>query len=67
MQTTAFLERSAQPDPAHQRHGDDSNPAALEKSSQPAQTATQARRSIEATIETGLPNDGPGRVRLVQK
>ena len=38
-------ERSDQPDPAHQRHGDDSNPAALEISSEPAKTVTQTRRS----------------------
>src|ERR1700757_3728859 len=41
----ASLERSDQPDPAHQRHGDDSNPAALEMSSEPAKTVTQTRRS----------------------
>src|ERR1700733_1158961 len=34
-----------QPDPAHQRHGDDSNPVALEMSSEPAKTVTQTRRS----------------------
>jgi len=49
MQTTASLERSDQPDPVHERHGDDSNPAALEKSSQPAQTATHARGSSRWT------------------
>src|SRR5580693_10748958 len=41
----ASSERSDQPDPAHQRHGDDSNPAALEISSEPAKTVTHARRS----------------------
>ena len=45
----ASLERSDQPDPAHERPGDDSNPAALETSSQPAQTATHARGSSRWT------------------
>ena len=45
----ASLERSDQPDLAHQRHGDDSNPAALEMPSHPAQTATHARRSLRWT------------------
>jgi hypothetical protein len=45
----ASLERSDQPDPAHERHGDDPNPAALKMSSQPAQTATHARRSSRWT------------------
>ena len=45
----ASLKRSDQPDPAHERHGDDSNPAALETSSQPAQTATHARGSSRWT------------------
>ncbi len=45
----ASSERSDQPDPAHQRHGDDSNPAALEISSEPAKTVTHARRSARWT------------------
>jgi membrane fusion protein, multidrug efflux system len=45
----ASSERSDQPDPAHQRHGDDSNPTALEISSEPAKTATHARRSSRWT------------------
>src|ERR1700688_756766 len=45
----ASSERSDQPDPAHQRHGDDSNPAALEISSEPAKTVTHARRSSRWT------------------
>src|ERR1700722_14757131 len=45
----ASSESSDQPDPAHQRHGDDSNPAALEISSEPAKTVTQARRSSRWT------------------
>jgi membrane fusion protein (multidrug efflux system) len=39
------LERSFQPDPAHERHDDDSNPAGLKGPSQPAETATHAGRS----------------------
>src|SRR6202046_2263820 len=45
----ASSERSDQPDPAHQRHGDDSNPAALEISPEPAKTVTHARRSSRWT------------------
>src|SRR6201987_2445308 len=45
----ASLERSDQPDPVHERHGDDSNPAALKMPSQQAQTATHARRSLRWT------------------
>jgi membrane fusion protein (multidrug efflux system) len=45
----ASLEKSHQPDPAHERHDDDSNPAALERSSLPAETATHAGRSSRWT------------------
>src|SRR6266403_1286349 len=45
----ASSERSDQLDPAHQRHGDDSNPAALEISSEPAKIVTHARRSSRWT------------------
>src|SRR5258708_35750308 len=45
----ASSERSDQPDPAHQRHGDDSNPAALEISSEPAKTVTHATRAARWT------------------
>jgi membrane fusion protein, multidrug efflux system len=41
----APLERSLQQDPAHERHDNDSNPVALERSSQPAETATHAGHS----------------------
>jgi hypothetical protein len=45
----ASLEKLHQPDPAHERHDDDSNPAALERSSLPAETATHAGRSSRWT------------------
>ena len=45
----APLERSFQSDPAHERHDDDSNPAALKRPSQPAETATHAGRSSRWT------------------
>jgi membrane fusion protein, multidrug efflux system len=45
----ASLERPHEPDPAHERHDDDSNPAALERSSQPPETATRAVRSSRWT------------------
>jgi membrane fusion protein (multidrug efflux system) len=45
----ASLEKSHQPDLAHERHDDDSNPAALERSSLPAETATHAGRSSRWT------------------
>jgi Biotin-lipoyl like len=45
----AYLEKSHQPDPAHELHDDDSNPAALERSSQPAESATHAGRSSRWT------------------
>ena len=41
----APLERSLQSDPAHEWHDNDSNPAVLDRSSQPAETATHAERS----------------------
>ena len=41
----ASLERLLQPHPAHERRDDDSNPAGLERSSQPAGTPTHAGRT----------------------
>jgi membrane fusion protein, multidrug efflux system len=52
----ASLERSLQPDPAHERHDDDSNPAALKRPSQPAETAADAGRSSRwAKLVSRLP------------
>jgi membrane fusion protein, multidrug efflux system len=52
----ASLERSLQPDPAHERHDDDSNPAALKRPSQPAETATHAGRTSRwAKLASRLP------------
>jgi membrane fusion protein, multidrug efflux system len=52
----ASLERLLQPDPAYERHVGDSNPAALERSSQPAETATHAGRSSRwAKLVSRLP------------
>jgi membrane fusion protein (multidrug efflux system) len=49
----ASLERSL---PAHERHDDDCNPAALERSSQPAETVTHAGRSSRrAKLVSRLP------------
>jgi membrane fusion protein, multidrug efflux system len=50
----ASLERSLQPDPAHERYDD--HPAALERSSQPAETATHAGHSSRwAKLVSRLP------------
>jgi membrane fusion protein, multidrug efflux system len=52
----ASLERSLQPDPVHERHDDDSNPAALKGNSPPAETSTHAGRSSRwAKLMSRLP------------
>ena len=61
----ASLERSDQPDTAYLRHGNDSNPAAVEKSSQPAQTTTHARPSSRWTkLVSRLPSAAASAVVL---